>query len=75
MKTATVGEVSEALSFKTPRQFLKEWQRAGYRILRPSPNKHVVFVADVARSLSDRGGLSYLALDIAGPLNRWTTRP
>ena len=54
LRTAPVREVSEALSFKSPRQFLKAWGSAGYRTLRPSPNKHVVFVSDVARFLSDR---------------------
>ena len=54
LRIAPVNEVATALGFKGPKQFRVVWEKAGYRILRPSPKKHVVFVADVARFLSER---------------------
>lgn len=54
LRTAPINEVATALGFKGPKQFRVVWQQAGYRVLRLSPKKHVVLVADVARFLSER---------------------
>jgi hypothetical protein len=54
LTTAPIKDVATALSFRSQRQFLTHWQSAGYRTLRLSPRKHVVFVAHVARFMSER---------------------
>jgi hypothetical protein len=54
LKTELVSDAAETCGFKSTRQFLDVWKSAGYRTLRPSPRKRVVYVADVAKFLSER---------------------
>ena len=54
LKTVPVRDAALACSFRSARQFLDVWQAAGYRTLRPSPRKRVVYVTDIAKFLSER---------------------
>ena len=54
LKTVPVRDAASACSFRSTRQFLDVWQAAGYRTLRPSPRKRVVFVSDIAKFLRER---------------------
>lgn len=52
-KTASVRDAATAAGYRTPTQFVKVWEAKGYPILRPSPRKRSVFVADLQRFLSE----------------------
>jgi hypothetical protein len=49
--TTSVREAAAAAGYRTPTQFVKVWQEQGYPILRPSPRKRSVFVADLQQFL------------------------
>ena len=44
LRIAPVNEVATALGFKGPKQFRVVWEKAGYRILRPSPQKNTSYL-------------------------------
>lgn len=54
LKTEPISDAAAACGFKDPRQFLEAWNAAGYRVMRPSPRKRVVYVTDIAKFLSER---------------------
>jgi hypothetical protein len=52
-KTATIKDAATAAGYRTPTQFVKVWEAAGLPILRPSPRKRSVFIADLHRFLTE----------------------
>jgi hypothetical protein len=52
-KTASIKDAAIAAGYRTSTQFAKVREAKGYPILRPSPRKRSVFIADLHRFLSD----------------------
>jgi hypothetical protein len=52
--TAPIKDVAHACGFKGSKQFRQIWEAAGYPIIRMSPRKLAVYVADVAKFQNER---------------------